>query len=102
MASDATMLEVAAPEGVRSIRLSSPSRVLWPDAGITKLDLANYLVAVAVPFLEANADRPVSLQRFPDGVDGESFSPRIRPKVCPTSSEPLNALTRAGAGIRNW
>ena len=83
MASDATMLEVAAPEGARSIRISSPSRVLWPDAGITKLDLANYLVAVAVPFLEANADRPVSLQRFPDGVDGESFFSKNPPKGVP-------------------
>ena len=83
MASDATTLEVAGPEGARSIRISSPSRVLWPDAGITKLDLANYLVAVAGPFLEANADRPVSLQRFPDGVDGESFFSKNPPKGVP-------------------
>lgn len=83
MASDAVMLEVPGPQGARTIRVSSPSRVLWPDAGITKLDLANYLIAVAEPFLEANGDRPVSLQRFSDGVDGESFFSKNPPKGVP-------------------
>jgi len=57
--------------------------VLWPDSGITKLDLANYFVAVGVPFIEANGDRPVSLQRFPEGVDGEQFFSKNPPKGTP-------------------
>ncbi len=83
MASDAVVLEVPGPEGVREVRISSPTRVLWPERGITKLDLANYLVTVAEPFVAANGDRPLSLQRFPGGVDGEQFFSKNPPKGAP-------------------
>lgn len=79
MASEAVILSV----GEREVRVSSPSRVLWPEVGITKLDLANYLVAVGDAFLRANGDRPLSLQRFPDGVDGEQFFSKNPPKGAP-------------------
>ncbi|QJU53136.1 non-homologous end-joining DNA ligase [Herbiconiux sp. KACC 21604] len=84
MASEATTVQVEGPEGVvREMRVSSPSRVLWPELGITKLDLVNYLVAVGPAFVEANGDRPVSLQRFPDGVDGEWFFSKNPPRGAP-------------------
>jgi DNA ligase D len=51
--------------------------------GFTKLDLAKYIVAVGGPFVEANGDRPVSLQRFPDGIDGEQFFSKNPPKGTP-------------------
>ena len=65
------------------MRVSSPSRVLWPEVGITKLDLAEYLVAVGDAFVAANGDRPVSLQRFPGGIDGEQFFSKNPPKGTP-------------------
>jgi len=83
MASEATVLEVDGPDGVRDVRVSSPSRVLWPEVGITKLDLATYLVAVSAPFLEANGDRPVSLQRFSGDIDGDQFFSKNPPKGTP-------------------
>jgi DNA ligase D len=83
MASEATSIEVAGPNGVREMRISSPSRVLWPEPGITKLDLANYIVAVGDAFVTANGDRPLSLQRFPDGIDGEQFFSKNPPKGAP-------------------
>ncbi|WIB61482.1 non-homologous end-joining DNA ligase [Curtobacterium sp. MCLR17_007] len=83
MASDATTLSVPGPDGDREVRISSPSRVLWPDAGITKLDLAQYLVDVGGSFVRANGDRPVSLQRFPGGIDGEQFFSKNPPKGAP-------------------
>ncbi len=46
---DAQVLEVEGPDGPRQVRVSSPDRLMWPDAGITKLDLANYVVAVGDP-----------------------------------------------------
>ena len=73
MAAEAVTLTVPGPDGDREVRVSSPNRVIWPDPGITKLELAEYLVAVGGPFIEANGDRPVSLQRFPEGIDGEQF-----------------------------
>jgi len=83
MASDAVVLTVPGPDGDREVRVSSPARILWPDLGITKLDLANYLVAVGPAFIAANGDRPVSLQRFPDGVDGEQFFSKNPPRGAP-------------------
>jgi DNA ligase D len=83
MASEATTLEVPGPDGVREMRVSSPSRVLWPESGLTKLDLAKYFVAVGPAFIAANGDRPVSLQRFPDGIDGEQFFSKNPPKGAP-------------------
>jgi DNA ligase D len=65
------------------MRISSPSRVLWPDVGITKLDLAEYIVAVGDAFVTANGDRPLSLQRFPAGIDGEQFFSKNPPKGAP-------------------
>jgi DNA ligase D len=83
MASEATTLNVPGPDGIRSMRISSPSRVLWPDLGITKLDLAKYIVQVGDAFVRANGDRPVSLQRFGDGIDGEQFFSKNPPKGAP-------------------
>ncbi|MEE2523013.1 non-homologous end-joining DNA ligase [Pseudarthrobacter sp. J75] len=83
MASEQTILTVPGPNGDRDVRISSPSRVLWPDLGLTKLDLANYMVAVGAPFIEANGDRPVSLQRYSENVDGEFFFSKNPPKGAP-------------------
>ncbi|HTL42265.1 MAG TPA: non-homologous end-joining DNA ligase [Pseudolysinimonas sp.] len=83
MASEATTLQVPGPHGVREMRVSSPSRVLWPELGITKLDYAEYLVAVGEAFVAANGDRPVALQRYPDGVDGEQYFSKNPPKGVP-------------------
>lgn len=83
MASEAVTLPVPGPHGERQLRISSPSRVLWPEQGITKLQLAEYIVAVGEAFVRANGDRPVSLQRFPDGVDREQFFSKNPPKGAP-------------------
>ena len=81
--SAAVQIEAPGPEGVRSIRLSSPERVLWPEAGITKQDLASYVLAVAPGLLAALGDRPVTLERYPDGVDGEAFYSKNPPRGVP-------------------
>jgi DNA ligase D len=83
MASEATELTVPGPSGDRTMRISSPSRVLWPEVGITKLDLATYIVAVGEAFVTANGDRPLSLQRFPGGIDGEQFFSKNPPRGAP-------------------
>jgi DNA ligase D len=83
MASEAEVITVGGPNGDREVRISSPSRILWPEPGITKLDLANYLIAVGDAFVAANGDRPLSLQRFPAGIDGEQFFSKNPPKGAP-------------------
>lgn len=83
MASEATTIAVDGPNGVRDMRVSSPNRVLWPELGITKLEYAEYLVAVGTAFVAANGDRPVALQRYPDGVDGEQYFSKNPPRGVP-------------------
>jgi len=83
MAAERITLTVPGPDGEREVGLSSPNRVLWPDTGITKQELAEYVIAVAQPFLAANGDRPVSLERFPGGIDGERFFSKNPPKGAP-------------------
>jgi DNA ligase D len=83
MASEARILEVPGPSGIREVRISSPDRVLYPEPGITKFELASYLVEVGDAFVAANGNRPISLQRFGDGIDGEWFFSKNPPKGAP-------------------
>ena len=83
MAREETTLTVPGPEGERSIRISSPGRVLWPEPGITKLDLARYMAEVGEAFIRANGARPVSLERFPEGIGGEVFFSKNPPRGMP-------------------
>ncbi|GAA1896225.1 non-homologous end-joining DNA ligase [Lapillicoccus jejuensis] len=96
MASDATVLEVEGPDGPRRVRVSSPDRVMWPDAGITKLDLARYVVAVGDRFLALAGHRPVTLQRFPQGIDGEMFYAKNPPKGAPAWSRSVTVTYPSG------
>ncbi|MGO0576743.1 non-homologous end-joining DNA ligase [Ornithinimicrobium panacihumi] len=88
---DALMLESTGPDGEpRTVRLSSPDKVVWPGVGddargeaITKADLAAYLKAVAGPMLRGLADRPVTLQRVRGGIEGEEFYSKNPPKGVP-------------------
>ena len=51
----------------RGVRLTSPDKILYPEQGITKLDLARYFNDVAEWMLPHVADRPLSLVRCPEG-----------------------------------
>ncbi|WP_309064647.1 non-homologous end-joining DNA ligase [Microbacterium sp.] len=89
MAADRVTLTVTDPDGEREVALSSPNKVVWPPAegdtgdGITKAEFAEYAQQVAEPFLAANGNRPVSLERFRDGIQGEQFFSKNPPKGTP-------------------
>jgi bifunctional non-homologous end joining protein LigD len=67
----------------RELAISNPNKVLFPQAGHTKLDLARYYIAVSEGALRGAGGRPNVLVRYPDGIDGEFFfqkrAPRSRP-----------------------
>lgn len=67
------------PVGGREVAVSNPDKLLFPDAGLTKLDLVNYYVAVAEGALRGAGGRPCVLKRYPDGVGGESFFQKRAP-----------------------
>ncbi len=76
---DAVELEA----GGRKVRLSNPDKVYFPERGFTKLDVARYYLAVGDGITRALRDRPTTLERFPDGVEGESFFQKRAPKNLP-------------------
>ncbi|WP_040160864.1 DNA polymerase domain-containing protein [Nigerium massiliense] len=80
MATPATTLDV---DG-REVRLSSPDKVYFPALGLTKRDLADYVLSVGPGVLAGVRDRPTTMERWPGGVDGdESFYQKRLPKAVP-------------------
>lgn len=69
--------------GGRDVRISSPQRVYFPDTGATKLDLAQYYVAVGDGILRALRERPTMLHRFPKGVSGAKVHQKRLPQGAP-------------------
>jgi bifunctional non-homologous end joining protein LigD len=59
--------------GDQTVKISNPSKVLFPESSGTKLDLANYYQTVADSMLSHLKDRPLSLRRYPDGVTAGDF-----------------------------
>jgi DNA ligase D len=57
----------------RTVEITSPDKVLFPERGETKLDLARYYLSVESPLMAAMGGRPVLMQRFPHGATGSSF-----------------------------
>jgi len=67
----------------REVQVSNPRKVLFPQAGHTKLDVVRYYIAVADGALRAAGGRPNMLLRFPNGIDGESFYQKRAPESRP-------------------
>ena len=67
----------------RPVTISSPSKVMFPERGETKLDLARYYLAVGEPIMRTLRDRPVLLERYPEGVRGNSFFQKRIPDSAP-------------------
>lgn len=65
------------------VPLSSPGKLLWPEAGLTKADLADYYDAVADRLLPWVRDRPLTLKVFGRGVAQEGFFLKNAPKHTP-------------------
>jgi bifunctional non-homologous end joining protein LigD len=57
----------------RQVRLTNLGKVLWPSVGMTKGQLIDHYVQVAPVLLPHLAGHPLTLHRFPDGVDGEHW-----------------------------
>ena len=63
-----------------TVTISSPDKLLFPADGLSKADIADYYETVAEWMLPHVRDRPLSLTRFPDGIEGEGFFQKNTPK----------------------
>jgi bifunctional non-homologous end joining protein LigD len=83
--------------GRRRIEVTHPDKLLFPSAGLTKLDLARHYEAVAPAMLPHVRDRPLALQVFPQSVEDKGFFvksiPRHFPDWIPTVEVPKKGGT---------
>ncbi|MDQ6715756.1 MAG: non-homologous end-joining DNA ligase [Actinomycetota bacterium] len=83
MAAKATSPAVELEVGDRTVRLSNPDRVYFPEHGWTKLDLARYYLSVGDGIVRALRERPCMLHRFPDGLAGDKVHQKRVPHGAP-------------------
>ncbi|MEV8615301.1 DNA polymerase domain-containing protein [Amycolatopsis sp. NPDC051373] len=69
--------------GERTVRVTSPDKVYFPERGITKRQVVEHYLAVGEPLLRAIGERPTTLKRYVDGVAGEWFYAKRVPKGAP-------------------
>jgi bifunctional non-homologous end joining protein LigD len=69
--------------GGRELTVSNLDKVLWPKTGFTKGDLIDYYRTVAAVMVPHLAGRPITLRRWPDGVDAQHFFQKHAPKHRP-------------------
>jgi DNA ligase D len=84
----------------RSVSITSPNKVMFPERGETKLDLARYYVAVGDPLMRTVRDRPTLLQRFPNGVTGQNFFQKRIPDSAPDWLQTTTVATVNGTESR--
>jgi len=82
---------------IGAVRLSSPEKVLYPQDGITKLDYAQYLLAVAPRLVPQIKRRLISLVRCPDGQEGECFFQRHTMRGFPDAVKQFSRPDKPGA-----
>ena len=61
----------------RKLPVSNLNKVLYPKAGFTKGEVIDYYIRIAPVLLPHLKDRPLTMKRYPNGVDAEFFTKRI-------------------------
>ncbi|MCF3141131.1 non-homologous end-joining DNA ligase [Paenarthrobacter sp. AR 02] len=82
MSPSKTPAEILDVDGAE-VRISNPDKVVFPEPGLTKMDLVRYYLAVADGALRGAGGRPMVLKRFPKGIDAEPFFQKRVPENHP-------------------
>jgi bifunctional non-homologous end joining protein LigD len=89
-------MSVSAKVTIEGVEVGNADKVLWPDDGVTKADLARYLSEVADVMLPHLRERPVNMQRFPDGVGTQGFYEKRLPSHFPEWVDRVTVATSEG------
>jgi bifunctional non-homologous end joining protein LigD len=87
---------VGDPTSVAGVRLTSPGKVLYPEQGVTKLDLAQHYERVADLMLPHITGRPLTLVRCPSGRTGQCFFQKHMDESAPASIRRVQVEERDG------
>ena len=78
--------------GRRTVAISHPDKVLFPEANVTKLDLARHYEAVAPAMIPYVKERPLALQAFPNGIEHHGFFMKaVEPMVAQAAEADIEA-----------
>jgi bifunctional non-homologous end joining protein LigD len=80
--------------GGRRLKLTNLDKVMYPSAGFTKADVIEYYTRVAPVLMPHLRNRPLTLKRYPDGVEGEVFYQKQAPKHRPDWVKTVRIPTR--------
>ena len=84
----------------RTVRVTNPDKVMFPERGETKLDLVRYYQSIEAPLLRAMGGRPVLMERYPHGAGGSSFFQKRVPEDAPDWLETTIVSTPNGTTSR--
>ncbi len=83
---------------IAGVKLTHPTRMLYPDVGVTKLDLARFYERIGERMLPFLVDRPLTLVRAPNGVGGQRFFVRHAGDWAPRELRQFEITGGTGAG----
>src|SRR5204863_9730284 len=83
---------------IAAVEISNPDKALFPD-GLTKAGLARYYERFAEIILPHVRGRPVHMQRFPDGIEGEEIQQKQVPDYFPDFIERVTVAKKGGGTI---
>lgn len=83
--------------GRHSVRITNPDKVLFPESGITKREFVDYFHRTASYMLPHVRGRPISMERFPNGVRGERFFQKDAPDYFPDFVERVDVESGDGS-----
>ena len=83
----------------KEIAISNPGKVLFPDDGITKGDLVDYYHRIADRMLPLVRDRPLHMNRYPDGIGGIAIQQKRVPDSFPAWIERVTVDLHKGGTI---
>jgi bifunctional non-homologous end joining protein LigD len=87
--------------GRRRVAISHPDRVVFSEAGLTKLDLARHYANVAEAMVPHVRGRPLALQSFPQGISGSGYFVKDAPRHFPKWIATARVPKREGGTIRH-
>ncbi len=86
--------------GGREVTVTHPDKVIFPEPGVTKLDLINYYLAVSEGALRGVSDRPMVLKRFVKGIDEEAIFQKRAPEKRPAWIDVAELKYRSGTSAK--
>jgi bifunctional non-homologous end joining protein LigD len=83
----------------RTVEISHPDKVFFPDAGLTKADVVEYYRRIADLMAPRLRDRPLVMHRFPDGISGDDFLQKTIPDYFPDWVDRVGVERERGGSV---